>query len=277
MDAKELKAMPGGDSSVIEIKGCRIHMRRGGRGPVLLYLHGAGGAGGWMPFMETLSERFDVIVPDHPGFGDSDTPEWLDNISDLAFFYLDFLEALDLSGVHLVGTSLGGWIATELAVRDTARLDSLTLVDSAGIRVKGLPPVDALTWSPDERARKLFVDQSFAERLFAHQPSPEEAATRLKNEAATAKLVRRPRLYNPHLAKWMHRIDVPTLIVWGDTDRIFPTRYADEFHKLIPGSRVSVIQQCGHSPQVEKAGPFAETVSDFIECARGAPRSALSD
>lgn len=269
-----MKAVASGESSVIKIKGCRIHMRRGGRGPVILYLHGAGGAGGWMPFMEMLSARFDVIVPDHPGFGDSDTPEWLNNISDLAFFYLDFLEALDLRGIHLVGTSLGGWIAAELAVRNTARLDSLTLVDSAGIRVKGLPPADALTWSPEERARKLYVDQSFAERQLEHLPSPEEAAMRLKNEAITAKLIRRPRLYNPHLAKWMHRIDVPTQIVWGDTDPIFPTRYANEFHKLIPDSRVSIIPECGHSPQVEKAGPFVETVIGFIECTRAGHHSA---
>ena len=102
------------------IAGCSVNVMRGGKGPPLLFLHGAGGAGVWLPFMEKLSERYDVIVPDHPGFGRSDTPEWLDDIGDLAFFYLDFLEALDLDDVHLVGNSLGGWIAAEIAIRNTA-------------------------------------------------------------------------------------------------------------------------------------------------------------
>ena len=85
----------------------------------LLFLHGGGGAGIWLPCMARLAKKFDVIAPEHPGFGASDTPPWLDTIGDLANFYLDFLEQLDLRGVHLVGSSLGGWIAAELAVRNT--------------------------------------------------------------------------------------------------------------------------------------------------------------
>src|SRR5882762_11836350 len=104
------------------VNGCKIRIMRGGQGAPLLYLHGALGVSAWMPFMEGLSRRFDVIVPDHPGFGASDTPDWLDTIHDLAYFYLDVLADLDLDRVHLVGVSLGGWIAAELAVRNTRRL-----------------------------------------------------------------------------------------------------------------------------------------------------------
>ncbi len=101
------------------VNGCKIRIMRGGQGAPLLYLHGALGVAAWMPFMERLSQRFDVIVPDHPGFGASDTPDWLDNIGDLAYFYLDFDRSSSAStGVHLVGASLGGWIAAEIAVRD---------------------------------------------------------------------------------------------------------------------------------------------------------------
>src|SRR5438067_388757 len=108
-------------TSTITIDGCRIRLMRGGTGSPLLVLHGAGGGGAWLPFMDQLAQNFDVLVPEHPGFGDSDTPEWLDNIPDLANFYLDFLRELNLNSVHLVGLSLGGWIAAELAVRNTSR------------------------------------------------------------------------------------------------------------------------------------------------------------
>ena len=125
-------------TSTIRVKDCNIALMRGGTGQPLLILHGASGAGAWLPFMRTLADKFDVVVPEHPGFGSSDTPDWLDNIHDLAFFYLDLLDQLDLDGVHLVGVSLGGWIAAELAVRSTQRLSSLTLVDAAGIHVPGV-------------------------------------------------------------------------------------------------------------------------------------------
>ncbi|HYV87220.1 MAG TPA: alpha/beta fold hydrolase, partial [Candidatus Polarisedimenticolia bacterium] len=119
----------------LAVRGCNITMMRGGAGRPLLMLHGAGGAGTWLPYMADLAARHDVIVPEHPGFGQSDTPDWLDTISDLANFYLDFLDQLDLNNVDLVGHSLGGWIAAELAARNTRRLASLTLVCSAGIHV----------------------------------------------------------------------------------------------------------------------------------------------
>jgi pimeloyl-ACP methyl ester carboxylesterase len=109
-------------TSNIAVRGSNIAVMRGGAGRPLLILHGGGGAGGWMPYMEDLAARHEVIVPEHPGFGASDTPDWLDTVPDLANFYLDFLDQLDLTGVKLVGFSLRGWIAAEHAVRNTSRL-----------------------------------------------------------------------------------------------------------------------------------------------------------
>src|SRR5215472_1374746 len=101
----------------ISVRGCNIALRRDGIGRPLLFLHGAADAGQWLPVMDDLAAHHDVIAPEHPGFGASDTPAWLDTIPDLANFYLDLLDQLDLAGVHLVGFDLGGWIAAELAVR----------------------------------------------------------------------------------------------------------------------------------------------------------------
>src|SRR4030095_16153556 len=107
-------------TSTISIRDCRIRLMRGGAGAPLLFLHGGGGLGIWLPCMAQLAKKFDVIAPEHPGFGASDTPAWLDTIGDLANFYLDFLDQLDLRGGHLVGSSLRGWLRAGLAVRTAA-------------------------------------------------------------------------------------------------------------------------------------------------------------
>lgn len=255
--------MPDHKPSLVEIRGCRINLLRGGRGDPLLFLHGASGGGIWHPFLDRLAARFDVIAPEHPGWGRSDTPTWLDNISDLAYFYLDFLKALGLERVHLVGLSVGGWIAAEIAVRSTARLKTLTLVSAAGIHLKGVPQVDPFLQNEEQRLRDFFHDPALADRLIGKVLAPELADIALKNRFTTAKLIWQPRGYNPHLHKWLHRIDVPTLILWGASDRLLPPAYAEEFHRLIPGSRVTVFPACGHLPNIEKVDGFVDAVTSF--------------
>ena len=249
----------------ISARGCNIAMMRGGAGAPLLFLHGASGAGTWLPFMQMLAERYDVIVPEHPGFGSSDTPDWLDTIHDLAYFYLDFLAQLDLDHVHLAGVSLGGWIAAELAVRDTSRLASLTLVGAAGIHMPGVPQRDLFLGSDEQRIRDFFHDQARAEEMIERLLKPELEDVALKNRIATAKVAWQPRAYDPHLHKWLHRIDVPTLLIWGADDQLFPKDYAFAWQRLIPGSRAVIIPECGHIPNVEKPREFVGALTAFID------------
>ena len=218
--------------------------------------------------MSRLAETFDVIVPEHPGFGGSDTPPWLDTVPDLANFYLDFLEELGLDGVHLVGQSLGGWVAAELAVRNTRRLASLTLVAAAGIHVKDVAQVDTFLSNPEQHVRDLFHDQKLADAVLARGQRPELEDVALKNRMTTAKLVWQPRSHDPHLQKWLHRIDVPTLLIWGEHDRLFPKEYAFAYQQLIPASKVVIIPDCGHLPQVEKADVFTAELESFIGAMR---------
>jgi pimeloyl-ACP methyl ester carboxylesterase len=250
--------------STMTIRDCRIRVMRGGKGPPLLFLHGAGGAGTWLPFMARLSQTFDVIVPEHPGFGASDTPEWLDTISDLANFYLEFFDQLDLRGVHLVGSSLGGWIAADLAVRNATRLASLTLVGAAGIHVPGVPQVDTFLSNDEQRVRDLFYDQRLADKVIALASDPEAEDVSLKNRTTTAKLVWQPRSHDPQLRKWLHRIAVPTLLIWGNDDKLFPRDYAFVYQRLIPGSKAVVLPECGHLPHIEKAEAFVSELESFI-------------
>jgi pimeloyl-ACP methyl ester carboxylesterase len=249
----------------LAVRGCNITLMRGGAGRLLLMLHGAGGAGSWLPYMADLAARHDVIVPEHPGFGASDTPDWLDTIPDLANFYLDFLDQLDLKNVDLIGFSLGGWIAAELAARNTSRLASLTLVAAAGIHVKGVVQVDSFLQNDEQRVRDFFHDPKRADEMLKHLARPELEDINLKNRTITAKLIWQPRGYDPQLAKWLHRIDVPTHIVWGANDRLYPKEYAFAYQRLIPGSSVTVIPDCGHIPQVEQRQAFVAALEGFLE------------
>lgn len=245
------------EESFIEVDGCRTRLRRGGSGKPLLFLHGASGAPVILPFMDKLAGRFEVLVPEHPGWGMSDEPEWLENIHDVAYFYLDFLKHLNLGEVTVVGSSMGGWIAMEMAVRDSTRLKSLVLVSPAGIAVPGVQPADIFLLPPEEMVRGLFFDQKLAEERLAQ---PVDVDIALKNRHTTARLAWEPRLHDPHLPKWLHRIDVPVKIIWGKQDRILPVGILDELKRLVPGAKTLVLENCGHLPHAEKVDEFVDFV-----------------
>jgi pimeloyl-ACP methyl ester carboxylesterase len=245
------------EESFVEVDGCKVHLRRGGKGEPLLFLHGASGAPVVMPFMEKLAQRFDVLVPEHPGYGKSDEPEWLENIHDVAYFYLDFIKELGLKNLTLVGSSMGGWIAMEIAVRDTSRLKSLVLVSPAGIAAPGVRPADIFLMPPEVLVRNLFVDQKLAEARLA---APEDVDVALKNRHTTARLAWEPRLHDPFLPKWLHRIDVPVKIIWGREDRILPVGISKELKRLMPGAELHVMDDVGHLPHAERVDEFVDIV-----------------
>ncbi|HVL35829.1 MAG TPA: alpha/beta hydrolase [Burkholderiales bacterium] len=247
-------------SSFIEIRGARVHLRRGGSGAPLVFLHGASGAPVILPFLEKLAQRFEVLVPEHPGYGASEEPAWLDTIHDAAYAYLDFLEALQLREVVLVGNSLGGWIAMEIAVRDCSRLKSVVLVSPAGIAAPGVQPADIFLLSPEETVRRLFHDQKLAEARLAEPLSAEAIDVALKNRHTTARLAWEPRLHDPHLPKWLHRIRVPVKIIWGREDRILPVQYVEEYRRLLPGAAIHVMDGVGHLPHAERPDDFVDLV-----------------
>jgi pimeloyl-ACP methyl ester carboxylesterase len=236
----------------------------------MLMLHGASDAGIWPPAMTELAAGHDVILPEHPGFGGSDMPAWLDTISDLANFYLDVLDQLELSDVDLVGHGLGGWIAADLAVRNTRRLASLTLVGAPGIHLKGVGQIDPFLRNDEQRIRDSFHDPARAEPMLARLRRPEFEDIGLKNLTTTARLIWQPRAYDPHLHKWLHRIDVPTLLIWGAHDRLVPPDYAAAWQKLIPHAKLVIVPDCGHLPHVEQPQPYAAAIAGFLNGMRAA-------
>jgi pimeloyl-ACP methyl ester carboxylesterase len=248
--------------TMLDVRGTQVRLLRGGSGPPLIFLHGASGHVGWLPFLDRLARTFDVLAPEHPGFGHSDDPPWLDRPSDLAYFYLDLIELLKLDRVHLVGTSLGGWIAAELAVRNTSRLASLTLVCAVGITAGGVPVDDMFRLSAEENARRFYVDPERARRRLEMLATADPRLL-VRNRSTVVRLAY-PSFVNPDLAKWLHRVDVPTLLVWGENDGLVPPAFGEAYRRLIPNATLSVIPQAGHAPFEEQPDAFLAAFEGFM-------------
>ena len=254
------------DADRLITRGVAVRVRRSGAGAPILFLHGAGGWPARLPFFDRLSQHYALAVPEHPCFGASDDPPWLRSVADLAMHYLDVLDEAFSSPVHVIGHSLGGWIAAEAATRNTRRFASLTLLAPAGIRIKGMPPGDIFIWSPDEFARHRFHDQTFAAVASLIAPTSEAGVDiDLQNRLAAVKFGWEPRLFNPDLEKWLHRIAVPTHVVWGREDQILPSAYARLWGERVPGARVSIIEACGHSPHVEQSDLVTDKIVTFLD------------
>lgn len=249
----------------LKIRGVTVKLHRAGRGPTVLFLHGAGGVPQWLPFFDAITEHHEILVPEHPGFGGSDDPPWIRSVSDLALFYLDLVEEAGLDNIRLIGNSLGGWLAAEILIRDRARFRSLVQLAPAGIRVKGVPCGDNFIWGPEEAVRNLYHDQEFADRILALTPTEAQIDVMLRNRFTVAKFGWQPRWFNPDLEKWLHRIKLPALVLWGDDDKIFPPAYGALWHERLPDARLVVLERCGHLPHIEQAAVTARHVLTFLE------------
>ncbi len=250
----------------------RVHVMSGGEGEPMLFLHPAAGAGYWMPFHEMLAESFTVISPDHPGFGDSDALEWIDGMDDLVYFYLDLLERLDIERTHLLGASLGGWLAVELALHQPSLARSLVLVDPIGLDIPEHPIEDIFAMNPDELRAALFHDPDVARRFIPEEPDFEALMRAFKEKSAFARLAWNPFCCNPKLPLRTHRIAAPTLILWGRHDRLVPPAHGERYRDLIANSRLEFIEDSGHAPLLEQPRLTVDAIGKFVsETASGTP------
>jgi pimeloyl-ACP methyl ester carboxylesterase len=253
--------------SDLTVLGTRVRMLTGGSGDPLLYLHGSGDLGLWLPALSGLAELYKVYRPDHPGFNASDDRAGIDSVHDLAFFYLDLLDEIGAERVALVGSSLGGWIAADLATVEPRRVSRLVLVAAAGVRAE-VPTPDAFTLSPAQVAellyhgddlRSLAVQQ--AERI---EDDPERLRRFLRNRIATAHLGWNPYMHDPKLLERLHRIGAPTLILWGAQDRMLPIGYAHRWAELLPKAELEIVEDAGHLPLVEQPEAALRVLRRFL-------------
>ena len=254
----------------IDVSGKRTQILTGGSGEPLLYLHGSGGESMiWLPFHDGLSKHSTVIAPMHPGFGESEGLDQTDGMEDLIFHYLDFLQAMELEKVNLVGTSLGGWIALEFAMRYPEKVNKLVIVDSAGLYVEGAPIADLFAYlnKPVKVREMVFNDpESFiAQVSVPNIPSPEQAVLSYRAFTAAARIGWDTYFTNPKMPERLWRIKAPTLIIWGENDKLVPLAHAKVYNEKIKNSRLVVIPNCGHLPNFERTEQFVAAIAEFIK------------
>ena len=253
-------------STTRAINGLEIEWIERGSGRPLLFLHPGIGIDPDAPVLDRLAAHARVMAPIHPGFGRSQAPKSFDHIDDLAYFYLDLLDALDLRDVAIVGVSLGGWIAAEIAIKSTARVSRLVLANPVGIKVGGREHRDiADIWSltQDEFLALAYCDPAAGKRDYKAMPESGVKAV-ARNIEATARYAWSPYMHDPKLKGRLHRIRIPTLFLWGTHDRVLSEPYGRAYCDAIPGARLEPIERAGHFPHVEQPATFADKVLGFI-------------
>ena len=233
-----------------------------GTGRPVLVLHGGGGPASVARFVETMSATHRVLAPTHPGFGGTPRPDRLASIAALADTYAQLLERLDLTDVLVIGFSMGGWIAAELALRAGARLRGVVLVDAVGIAVDGETCADVFALKPNELSALSMHDPV----KYGIDPStltPEQKAAMAANFQALAAYGRACGMEDATLRARLAGVKTPALVVWGESDRIVTPAYGRAFADAFDGARFELIPQCGHLPQVEQPARLLELVNGF--------------
>jgi pimeloyl-ACP methyl ester carboxylesterase len=256
--------------------GLTVRVDEQGSGRPMLVLHGGAGPQSLSGLASALSRRAHVLTPTHPGFAGEPRPEWFDSIDDLALTYLELLDRLDLHDVLVIGNSMGGWIASTMAVRDTSRLSGLVLVDAVGIQVEGHPIADASSLTPDELLALSFHNPA-AFRVDPATVSPEQAAARAANVQALYVYDQGQGMADPKLRRRLRRVRIPALVVWGESDRVADPEYGRAYAQALPNARFELIAEAGHLPQLEQPERLLTLVWGFTNSIRPTPVVGSSD
>jgi len=234
-----------------------------GEGRSFLLLHGGAGPQSVAGFAELLAGTHPahVITPTHPGFGLTHRPAGLDNVAGLASVYVELLDRLELEDLTIVGNSIGGWIAAEIALQWPSRLNALVLVDAVGIEIPGNPVVDFFSLTLDEVAQLSYYDPD-KYRIDPASMPPAVREAMPGNRAALA-VYGGTSMTDPSLVGRLDGITTPTLVVWGEADRIVNTDYGRAFAAAIPDASFHVLSGAGHVPQIETPDELADVVWTF--------------
>jgi pimeloyl-ACP methyl ester carboxylesterase len=262
-------------SDMISIAGVEIEMFERGRGAPILYLHGGAGIALDVPFIDLLASERRIIAPSHPGFGKSSLPDWLDSVDDIAHIYLELMDHLGLTRTDVVGLSVGGWIAADLATKVPERLERLVLIGPVGVKTG--PPdkldiPDVFAMPQDKLDRLRFHDPAKNPADLASLPD-EELHIVARNRETLALLTWEPYMHNPKLKHRLHRVNVPTLFLRGASDGIVSAEYLKRYAALIPRARTETIAEAGHLPHVEQPAATAAQVLQFLQGAQAAKTS----
>ncbi len=250
--------------TTVTVAGVELAMAEHGSGRPLLFLHAGEGLGPERPWLELLARRHRVIAPAHPGFG-SALPDWFGSVDDLAYLYLDLAERLGLEDAVIVGASFGGWVAAEMLVRQSARFSQAVLVAPLGIKVSGRDVRDIADMHAMSRAEFLAAAWADPAKGELDATGLDDTALRVivSGRESLCLFGWRPYMHNPRLKPWLHRITVPSLLVWGEADRILTPAYKAGWEASLPAARSVTLASAGHFPHWERPEAFASAVDNF--------------
>jgi pimeloyl-ACP methyl ester carboxylesterase len=253
------------ESTVIDVMGIPLEVSKGGTGRDILFLN----SGSWLAddrsFADDLVALGHVVAPTHPGFGLTDTPARLTCVDDLAYLYLDLIDAMDLNDVLLVGASFGGWIAAEMMVKGAGRVSALALINPLGLKAGTRDERDFVDVfaTPDREieARSFTQPADFHRNI--RTMADDEATRRVRSREALARFGWSPYMHDPKLPGRLHRIAAPTLVLRGEADRMVAPRCAERYAELIPNARLEVVKDTAHFTHLEQPRSVIERLADM--------------
>ncbi len=249
----------------LEVDGLRIEVIEGGEGRPVLFLHPGIGIDPKAAVLDAFAAKARLIAPSHPGFGASELAPSMTTVDDLAYFYLDLMNELDLRDTVVVGVSFGAWIAAEIAIKSTARMSHLVMANAVGIKVGDRETrdiVDVFALTEPEFNKLAYCDPKVGERDYKSLPDAEVTAA-ARNRETLARFAWQPYMHDPKLKGRLHRIRIPTLFLWGKHDRILSEPYGRAYCAAIPAARFELIDKAGHFPHLEQPQLFADRVLAF--------------
>jgi pimeloyl-ACP methyl ester carboxylesterase len=253
--------------STFIVNGARIELIDRGHGRPILFLHPHIGLDSSAPVLSVLAEGGRLIAPSHPGFGHSERPAGITTVDDLAYFYLDLMDAFDLRDTLVIGVSLGAWIAAAIAVKSTARMAGLVLGNPVGIKVGDRETRDILdifAMVESEFLEKAFADPAVGQRDYRAM-TDEEVMVVARNREAAALYAWSPYMHDPKLKGRLYRVRIPTLVLWGAADRLVGEAYGRAFAAAVPGAKFETIAGTGHFPHIEQPKAFAQRALTFLD------------
>ncbi|MFM9969924.1 MAG: alpha/beta fold hydrolase [Burkholderiales bacterium] len=249
----------------MQVPGAKLELIDKGTGRPIVFLHPHIGLHGANAFIERLAGQGRVLAPSHPGFGLTDLPKGYTTVDDIAYFYLDFFEQLDLRDVLLVGSSFGAWIAMEMAIKASTRISRLVLLDPVGAKFGPRETSDVIDIFavPQPKLHELsYHDPKHAHRDYASM-SDDDLAIIARNRQSTALYAWNPYMYNPKLAQRLHRIGIPTMVACGASDRMMAPGWGRRYAEAIPGAGAAAYQEiaaAGHFPHIEQPEAVANLI-----------------